>query len=84
MEITPEVIEREIYPMCTAATIRNYITGKTRPKQAKFKLVLNCIKTQFPNEYSVAKSRVLTKMNVNDFEEYIFREIKKTNIGGMF
>lgn len=57
--ITPEQIEKRIYPHCTARTIRNYLNGITKPSRAKYNIILPFLKSEFGVEYNIIKQRIL-------------------------
>lgn len=77
MGINPEAIERKLYPHLTAASVRNYLNGKTKPKKSKFTIILTFLKSEFPQEYGIVKQRVLEKNGVSSVKDYIIKRMKE-------
>lgn len=82
--ITPEEIHRYLYPSITAASIRNYIEGRSKPKKTKFNLILKGLREHFGINYNAVLAKMLMDNNVNSIKELIIQELSKTKIGDSF
>ena len=73
MNIPFEQIEQDLH-FVTAATLYNYVSGRTKPKCKKFSFLKEALHEHYPYEYDCAKAK-FEKENGKTIKELIAEEV---------
>ena len=73
MNISFEQIESDLV-FVTAATLYNYVSGRTKPKCKKFNFLKSALHQHYPYEYNCAKAK-FERENGKTIDELIAEEV---------